>query len=239
MYSKIYSELFYTKLDYNWQEKSRIKFINKGWPSMKRVSIISGYFFIFLEIILGLYTLVPLMVFFMSFVIGVTYYLVVGEDRFTSSATNYYQIKYKSDLEKIITKNIQSFSENARDEYLNLLLSESEKAISKREDSYNKVKATIYAYIVPSLIFIFTLFASGNYKNNLFFKLLITPNYSLSLLALIIVLLVTVSIYQSRQNENSFLLETSIPYWKHKTINKLVLDQKFQNIISKDISSNS
>lgn len=239
MYSKIYSELFYTKLDYNWQEKSRIKFINKGWHSMKRVRIISGYFFIFLEIILGLYTLVPLMVFFMSFVIGVTYYLVVGEDRFTSSATNYYQIKYKSDLEKIITKNIQSFSENARDEYLNLLLSESEKAISKREDSYNKVKATIYAYIVPSLIFIFTLFASGNYKNNLFFKLLITPNYSLSLLALIIVLLVTVSIYQSRQNENSFLLETSIPYWKHKTINKLVLDQKFQNIISKDISSNS
>lgn len=239
MYSKIYSELFYTKLDYNWQEKSRIKFINRGWPSIKKASIIFGYSMILLEIAYLVCKPKPLMVFFVSFLIACTYYIVVGEDRFSSSANSYYQDKYKSDLKKIITKNTQSFSEIAKDEYLNLLLLESEKAISKREDSYNKIKATMYAYIVPSLIFIFTLFASGKYKDNLFFQLLITQNYSFSFIALIIVLLVAISIYQSRQNENSFLLEMSIPYWKHKTINKIVLDQKFQNVISKDKSSNS
>lgn len=235
MYSEQYTELFEIKMDYDWEQKSSVPFVRNLGSVRQKFEQLFGWVTICLIVVCAIFFLTPLSAIVVPLLCVSMYLFFIRGIGSSSNAEEYAKNNYIASVQNVLSERLNELEQSKRTDYLDLLLSENEKSLSRREGSYNKIRTISLGYFVPFFIFIYTLFSSTSTQSRFILKFLTTKSFVSFAITLIIVICIIGFIIGSRNTENYLLMELSNPYWKHRVINKVILDEKY-NIMTNKIS---
>ncbi|WP_188353628.1 hypothetical protein [Leuconostoc pseudomesenteroides] len=229
MYSEQYAKLFSKKLDYNWEKEASGYVIRKYaklfyFFRMSSLLMVLGMIFTFLNHPSPLVAIT-------LYLTGLAMYFVIFQGAgYTSNASEFAHNKYQKFVVETIQKTLANMSQDKGNQYLDLLLDENASAIQKREKQYNNYFVTFLGIIIPFAVFAYNFMSINTNARYFVSKLVRTDDFVVSSLTLFVLFIFSVAVFGSKNSEYYLLLSNSTPYWKHKVIQKAILDEKFGNL---------
>lgn len=227
MYSNRYNELFYEKMNYNWQQNSSISWIKWQAKGTKIILFWMGVLMIGVTVYVAFSHHAPLIIFFSTILILFFYsFCIKGRDS-TTSSEYFARTTYQQFVINKVHENSSYLTVENKTKYWNLILEENKQALQNREKQYSTYFVTLLGVIAPFSVYAFNLISKNNAVRNYIFNWLITPNFFSALVTLFAMLFIAIGIFESGNHEYYMLLNISNSYWKHKIIRKAVLDEKY------------
>lgn len=230
MYSDQYAKLFDEALDYKWEKKSSIGFIKRN--AKRFYSISFGFTIIVLGVLV--YGCIrhpsPLYV-SISYLVGLLMYFVFYKGLgYTSSSIEFAHSNYQKFVVETIREASSNLNQDNKTQFFALLLEENALAIEKREKQYNTYFITFLGIIAPFAVFSFNFMSANVSARHLVLKWAVTENFTLGFYTLVGLMLISLAVFGSKSCEYYLLLSNSTPYWKHKAIQKAILDEKYASL---------
>lgn len=230
MYSDQYAKLFYEALDYKWEKKSSIGFFKRN---AKRFYSIS---FGITSIVLGvlIYGCIshpsPLYVSVSYLASLLTYFVFYKGLGYTSTSNEFAHSNYQKFVVETIRETSSNLDQDNKTQYFALLLEENALTIEKREKQYNTYFITFLGIIAPFAVFAFNFMSANASARHLALKWAVTENLILGFYTLVGLVLLSIAVFGSKNCEYYLLLSNSTSYWKHKAIQKAILDEKYASL---------
>lgn len=230
MYSEQYSKLFHRTFNYEWESEASLPYIRRYAKFFHILRLV------FIIILVGLISWCfikyhsPLYSTFFYLIALAMYFVFYKGAGFTSVANEFAHDNYQKFVVDTIRETVATLDRDNKIKYLALLLEENTLAIQKREKQYNTYFITFLGIIVPFVVYAFNFMSSNTSARFFVFQWAVTNDFTMSFMTLFVWLLLSIAVFGSQVSEYYLLLSNSTPYWKHKAIQKAILDEKYASL---------